>query len=383
MDGTSERLSRREFLRRGGAAAFALPLLPPLLGSDSGAAQRRLLYVAVPGIRNYLEWGGSGVLVYDIDAGYELVRRIPTLEVPAGGEAENVKGVCASAATGRLYVSTIARLLCLDLSSGALLWNRTYLGGCDRMSITPDGSTLYLPSLEGPHWHVVDGASGDVLGRLEMNSGAHNTIVGLDGRFTYLAGLNSPLLPVVDTRTRQVVRRVGPFSKPIRPFTLNGAQSLVFVNVNELLGFEVGDLRTGKMLHRVEVKGFQNGPVKRHGCPSHGIGLTPDERELWLSDGPNSNMHVFDATVMPPRQTATIPLRDQPGWVTFSLDGKHAYPSTGEIIDTKTKRIVATLKDEKGGPVQSEKLLEVITTNGRPTRTGDQFGLGRKGIRAR
>ena len=25
--------------------------------------------------------------------------------------------------------------------------------------------------------------------------------------------------------------------------------------------------------------------MKRHGCPSHGIGLTPDEKELWLADG--------------------------------------------------------------------------------------------------
>ena len=40
---------------------------------------------------------------------------------------------------------------------------------------------------------------------------------------------------------------------------------------------------------------------------------------------------------MPPRQVATIELRDQPGWVTFSMDGRYAYPSTGEIIDTATR----------------------------------------------
>ena len=50
------------------------------------------------------------------------------------------------------------------------------------------------------------------------------------------------------------------------------------MNVNELLGFEIGDLVSGKKLHRVEVKGFKKGPTKRHGCPSHGIGLTPDEK---------------------------------------------------------------------------------------------------------
>ncbi len=80
---------------------------------------------------------------------------------------------------------------------------------------------------------------------------------------------------------------------------------------------------------------------------------------------------------MPPRQVATIALRDQPGWVTFSVDGKYAYPSTGEIIDTSTRQVVTTLSDEKGGQVQSEKVVEVAMAGGRPTGTGDQFGIGR------
>jgi DNA-binding beta-propeller fold protein YncE len=148
--------------------------------------------------------------------------------------------------------------------------------------------------------------------------------------------------------------------------------------VNGLLGFEVGDLRTGKMLHRVEVQGFRQGPVKRHGCPSHGVGLTPDESEIWVVDSANSSVHVFDATVMPPKQSASIRLRDQPGWITFSLDGKYAYPSTGDIIDTKTRTIVATLSDERGRAVQSEKMVEAIYSRGRLVRAGDQFGIGRR-----
>ena len=35
-------------------------------------------------------------------------------------------------------------------------------------------------------------------------------------------------------------------SSAIRPFTVNGRHSLCFVNFNELLGFEVGDLKTGR-----------------------------------------------------------------------------------------------------------------------------------------
>ncbi|TMP99152.1 MAG: hypothetical protein E6L09_10070, partial [Verrucomicrobia bacterium] len=133
----------------------------------------------------------------------------------------------------------------------------------------------------------------------------------------------------------------------------------------------------GKMLHRVEVKGYQKGDTKRHGCPSHGVGLTPDEKELWLTDAHNSRLHIFDATVMPPRQLASVALRDQPGWITFGVDGRFAYPSTGDVIEVATREIVAGLKDEKGAAVQSEKMVEVDFQDDRPVRAGDQFGLGR------
>jgi len=337
-----------------------------------------LLYVAVPGIRNYVEYGGVGILVFDIDNGHRFVKRIATWQTPEGSQPENVKGIAASARNGKLYLTTTRRMACFDLLTDKMLWEKEYDGGTDRMAISPDGNLIYVPSLEGPHWHVVNAATGAVIAKIELNSGAHNTAFGPDGKRVYLAGLKSPLLAVADAKTNSVVAKVGPFTQPVRPFTINGSQTLCFVNINELLGFEVGDLRTGKMLHRVEVKGYEKGPIKRHGCPSHGIGLTPDEKELWLADGANSAMHIFDATQMPPVQKQTLKLRDQPGWITFSIDGRFAYPSTGEVFETRTKKLIVALKDEVGRDVQSEKLLEIVFSNGKPVRNGDQFGIGQK-----
>jgi DNA-binding beta-propeller fold protein YncE len=356
------------------ACALALSASPTAFSSP----EHHFLYVAEPGIRNYVEYGGVGVLVYDMDAGHKFVKRIPTFAEVAGEQPENVKGVAASATTGRLFVSTIKRVAAIDLKTEQILWNRTYEGGADRLAVSPDGKILYVPSLEGPHWHAVDAATGDVLAKIVTDSGAHNTIYGPDGRYVYLAGLKMPKLLIADAASHKVVKEVGPFGNVVRPFTINGAQTLCFVNVNDLLGFEVGDMKIGKMLHRVEVTGYAKGPVKRHGCPSHGIALTPDEKELWLADGANERVHIFDATVMPPRQIATIKLRDQPGWITFSLDGRYGYPSTGEVIDTRTRKILTALTDEKGRAVQSEKVVEVVMSDGRPTRNGDQFGIGRK-----
>jgi hypothetical protein len=369
-----------------------IKLLPLVLGSvllyaapasatpagEAKKGERHFLYVAAPGIRNYLEFGGAGILVFDMDKGHAFVKRIAT---PASRKdmPENIKGICACAATRKLYFSTLTRLYCLDLVTEKTLWEKALPGGCDRMSITPDGKHLYVPSYEGPHWNIVDGATGEVVKRLETKSGAHNTICGLDGKYAYLAGLKSPVLTVVDCKTQEFVKKAGPFSAAIRPFTVNAAQTLCFVNVNDLLGFEIGDLESGKVLHRVEVAGFQKGKTKRHGCPSHGVGLTPDEKEVWVCDAANSAVHVFDVTSLPPKQTASIKLREQPGWVTFSLDGRFAYPSTGEVVDTKTKKVVATLGDEAGREVHSEKVVEVVFVDGVPAEVGDQFGLGRKG----
>jgi outer membrane protein assembly factor BamB len=349
-----------------------------LAGQPDSSRENHLLYVASPGIRNYAEYGGVGVLVFDIDHGFRFVKRIPTWNVPPGQKPENVKGIAASAKTGRIYVATLNRMMALDAVTGKRLWDKVYEGGCDRLAISPDGNVLYVPQLEGNVWHIVDASTGTVIATIESKSGSHNTICSLDGTKVYLAGLKSPFLLVADTSDHKVVNTVGPFSNAIRPFTVNGTGTLCFVNVNGLLGFEVGDLRTGRKLYRVEVQGYQQGAVKRHACPSHGIGLTPDEKELWVADGANNSVHVFDATVMPPRQTSSVKLRDLPGWISFSMDGRFAFSSTGEIIDVITKKIVAALEDETGRQVQSEKMLDLAIANGRVVRAGNQFGVGMK-----
>jgi len=358
---------------------LSLSLFIMLLPAPRPAAEQHLLYVASPGTRNYLEYGGVGVLVFDIDNGYKFVRRIPTWSLPESGEAENVKGIAASAQTGRVYVTSLTRMIAIDAVTGATIWDKTYDGGCDRMAISPDGTILYVPQLEGPAWHVVNASTGDVIATIETKSGSHNTIYSADGEHVYLAGLRATSLSVADTKTHSVTSTVGPFDNMIRPFTVNGDGSLVFVNVNGLLGFEVGDLRSGKKLYHVEVEGYQKGQVKRHGCPSHGIALTPDEKELWLADCANSAIHVFDATVMPPKQVTSIQARDCVGWVSFSMDGRAAYSSTGEIIDAATKKIVAALQDETGRQVQSEKMLDLTIADGKVIRAGNQFGVGLKG----
>ncbi|HEY8504343.1 MAG TPA: hypothetical protein VIL46_07150, partial [Gemmataceae bacterium] len=98
--------------RRAFPVAAALLLLAPAAPAPAAPPKDgRYLYVVCPGIRNYLEFGGAGVLVFDIDDGYKFIKRIETTASRAE-KPRNIKGVCASAKTGKLYFTTPEKLFC-------------------------------------------------------------------------------------------------------------------------------------------------------------------------------------------------------------------------------------------------------------------------------
>jgi DNA-binding beta-propeller fold protein YncE len=356
-----------------------LPLAAAALAADSAAAQevRRYIYAAVPGVSNDEQFGGIGVLVFDADNGHKFVWRIETWETYRREAIEPIKGIAAHAATGRLYVSSTRRLVAFDLATDKLVWQKGYDADCcDRMAVSTDGKTLYVPAFNLPKWYVVDATTGNVITTIVTEGEAHNTIYSPHTGRVYLASLRTSTMAVVDSKTNQVVKRVGPFSNQIRPFAINGKETLVYVNVNELLGVAVGDLQTGTVLHEVSAPGFAKGKPRAHGTVSHGIALTYDEKEVWVADGPNHQAHIFDATTMPPKYKESVRLRAESGWLTCSIDGKLMYPSSGEVIDIASRKVVATLEDEKGRHVETEKLLQIDFAGGRPVRAGDQFCFG-------
>jgi DNA-binding beta-propeller fold protein YncE len=345
----------------------------------------RYLYAALPGVGggSSTTFGGVGILVFDIDNGHKFVKRIPLQgaapSVGRGNGTESIRGIAAHAETARLYISTSRRLVAYDLITEKLVWEQAYENrGIDRVAITPDGKTLYAPGLGAPKWHVVDAATGALITSIDKVGSAHNTFISDDGRFAYLESQGrTRMMTVADARTHSLVREIGPFSDIVRPFTINGKQTLVFANLNNLLGFEVAEINTGRVLHRVEVPGVVPGRSPTHGIPSHGIAMTQDETEIWVTDNANNYLRVFDATVMPPTMKSSVKVRGEPGWITWSIDGKLAYPSTGDVIDILTKRIITTLQDENGQDVQSEKMLEIDFAGGKPVLAGDQFGVGK------
>src|SRR5437899_2887794 len=95
--------------------SFGLTALAVFLFTGAALAdeKNRYLCVVAPGVRDYLQFGGAGILVFDIDHGHRFVKRIAT---PASQveKPENIKGVVACAATKRLYFTTLTKLYCVD-----------------------------------------------------------------------------------------------------------------------------------------------------------------------------------------------------------------------------------------------------------------------------
>jgi DNA-binding beta-propeller fold protein YncE len=252
----------------------------------------------------------------------------------------------------------------LDLKTGGVIWEKSYEDHCcDRMALSPDDRTIYAPAFGSPKWYVIDASTGQLRATVGVVGWPRDTRFAPDGRRAYLAAWESTTLAVADATAHNVIKTVGPFSGFLCAFTLNAKGTLAFANIDGLVGFEVGDLQTGLILDSVAADGFDKDTAAEYECPSHGIAFTRDERELWIADGVHNRLHVFDATVYPPTETAAIDLSAQPRWITFSVDGRYAYPSTGDVVDVKTRKIVGVLEDDRGARVSSESVMEIDGTN--------------------
>src|SRR2546422_11348234 len=148
-----------------------------------------------------------------------------------------------------IYVSTIKRLAAWDLLTEKKVWEQTYDGECcDRMALSPDGRTMYVPSFEGMHWYVVDAKTGDLIKKLPVpaSAGAHNTIWSLDGSRVFMAGLRGQNTAVVGPPTKKGVEKGGAVFSPLRAVLVEGGGTPIYSDVYELLGVQNCGGKTGK-----------------------------------------------------------------------------------------------------------------------------------------
>ena len=343
-------------------------------GLTSGKPRtKRYLYLGMPDGAQQEGRSAPGILIFDIDDGHKFVRRI---DVPIF--SEGLRGFTGNLKTHRVYYSTTNRRLgCFDLEREKIVWEKTYGAGCDRSSITPDGKKIYVPTGwwypgEDSGFLVVNADNGELIKRIRVGPQAHNSIVSLDGRRVFLG--TRTMLTIFDTSTDRMIRQIKDVGeRGVFPYTIDSRNRIGYVCLGDHVGFDVVNLETGKVPHRV----FAGDEPMPH--RTHGAALTPDEKELWISDQQGRKLFIFDATRMPPEPKGHVELsQGGHGWVCFSLDGHYAWSHTPDVFDARTKKLVATLKDENGNPVSGSKFIEVHFRDGKVVEMGNEFGLGRK-----
>src|SRR5436190_7548662 len=350
--------------------------------------ERRLVYVALPGGsaggQFSSEMNGQGIVVLDVDRNFEFVKRIPTFNTAAAARPAEAAGIAASPATNMIYLAMRGRLAAFDLATDQKVWDNTYDGFCcERQEITPDGLTIVAGSNLRNFWYVIDAKTGNLKGKIPAAvTDAHNMALSADGK-TVLMAPNGVTVTVGDVPSMKALRTIT-FSDHVRPFVINHDATRVYANLNNLLGFEIGDAKTGEVIKRIEAPAEMWKPqwadVTKHffghGCPSHGIALTPDESEIWVVDNINYGVLVYDNTGEWPVLKLTFPTTASADWVTMGIDGQYAFLSSADVVDVKTKKVVAQMKDEYGKPMHSEKYLEMSFSAGKLMRTVSQFGQG-------
>lgn len=345
---------------------------------------RELLYVTLPGTLEQSAYrNGLGIVVLDVNDGYSFVQRIPTVPVAASLSPEQIAGVAASPQYNLIYLAYRGRLAAFDMATDKLVWTQTYDGKCcERPQVTPDGKTIVVGSDLQDYWYVVDAKTGKLKGTIKApnSMNAHNLNLSPDGKLAFMSP-NGPVLAVGDVATMKLVKEIR-FTDNVRPFVVNHDASLIYANTNNLLGFEVADVATGKIIKHVEVNTFpwRDTMARKekipHGCPSHGIALVKNEREVWIVDGINNYIHIFDNTKADPVLVDSIKTGVGPAWITVSLDGKTAYVSSGDIVDIGSRKIIGQMKDEFGRVMRSEKVLDITFVDGQAQRVVNQFGNG-------
>jgi hypothetical protein len=355
---------------------------------------RDLIYIATPGgysddpdsgVRN-----GEGIIVLDAKAGYSFVKRIPVQNLPASIEPAEVSAMMADPVTNMVYISTRGQLIAMDLATDKIVWSNAYEKGtcCERGQITPDGLTLEVGSNLKDFHRVIDARTGDVKGIIQTPKSMfnHNMNMSADGKTVFDAP-NGLTMTVADVATMKATHTIT-FDDHIRVFVINHDASRVYANLNNLLGFEIADASSGKIIKRVEAPAEMwkekwadpNLHFFGHGAPQHGLALTPDESEIWVPDAINNQMLVYENEGQDNWRLAparTIRSEHPSNWVTMGLDGKIALSSSGDVIDVKSHKIIAQIKDEHGNLIHSEKFLELaFDPNGHLLRAENQFAIG-------
>lgn len=286
---------------------------------------------------------GDDIYIYELGS-FKLLKRLTVGPNPHG---------LSATADGRIVHVTLEHF---DDPVGELLWVDTRrLTVTARISVgpqpqehecTPDGKWIYIPCADG-QWYVVDGEQRRVVKKIYTGGRPHNTVVSPDGKRMYLCPMGYPhAVTVVDVNAGHQVSGEIPFQDVTRPPAITRDERFFFENIDNMLGFQVADITQGRVVKTIE----HFIPPQRRGewSRSHGLGVRPDQQEIWSCNVEHHLVHVHELTSGNYNEIARITLPGCVYWLSFSPDSKYCFVSVRSkrqvaVIDCVSKNIVTML----------------------------------------
>lgn len=276
-------------------------------------------------------------------------------------------GVNFSPDGARVYVSNESEsvLDVVNRETGETAKKIALSGHPNNITVTKDGRRVLvgIHSMPGAI-DVIDTTSLTLAKTIPVNRTIHNIYVTPDGKYAVFGSIESKTATALDLASDQVVWEVK-FDSGVRPMAFDtnadGSTKRIFVQLSGLNGFAVVDFAKHTEVGRIKLPDQPGGfgiDEGRASTPSHGIGVAPDGKSLWVNSTaanavfeyslPDLKLvgHVALAEVHPIGKAA--PTGSVPEWITFTPDSKSIYISNSgaesvSAIDTRSLKVVALI----------------------------------------
>ena len=329
-----------------------------------------MLYMAAVGLTAMAAVPASAetVRIIQTNSGGDYVNVIDPVTQKTVGKLEGIEaahGVAASPDGSRIYISNESEstLDVFDSKTDKLIKKVVLSGHPNNIAVAKDGRIVVAIARDPGSLEIIDGNTLTSKIRIQTHGRLHNTYVTADGKFAIMGSTRTGIFTVVDLQKEEVAWELN-MGKGVRPMTIesnpDGSAKRVFVQVSELDGFRVIDFGARKEVGTYEVPKLPNRPAfieHRLDSPSHGIGVAPDQKTLWVTSIPQNAVFVYDLATLTVKGHVDLPTIDIPGkkpissvanWVTFTPDGKQIYISnaaknTVTAIDTAAMKINAVI----------------------------------------
>jgi YVTN family beta-propeller protein len=259
----------------------------------------------------------------------------------------NPHGIVSSPDKSRFYVSSESKdvLDVLDRRNGNRIIRSVPLGRRpNNVAITRDGRRVYICIRQETVVAIVDTSSLEVVKRVEVGHGPHNVYLTPDGKYMLATAMDDHKITAIDVKTEQPAFEIpaGGVPRPVVMDPSTGTPQRLFVQLSNLHGFEVIDYASRKITRKITLP--DGPPGAKPLIPetfSHGMGIAPDGKTLWVDSLLDNSVSVFS---MPDLQRlATIPVGHGPDWLTFTPDSKRCFVSNAgsnsvSVLDVETRK---------------------------------------------